>query len=132
MWNICAFHSTRSASPSPGFSIVHTPTPAASATSWMRRASACARSRSAMLLGLVQRHAGQGDDAALRVTLGDTPRQQMAVAAVGVQVACLDIDHALAGHRLLGGAQHARQVVGMHQRTHLVQAQALGARLAGR
>ena len=128
MRNIWAFHSTRSASPSPGFSIVHTPTPAASATSWMRRASACARSRSAMLRGLVQRHAGQCDHPALRVTLGHAPRQQVPVAAVAVQIARLDVDHAGAGDGLLGGTHHGGQVIGMHQRSHLVQAQALGTR----
>ena len=78
-----------------------------------------------LALGEVQRHAQEGDGAARGgVPLHHAPQQLRAPAAVGVAVARFDIDRLAALQRLLGRLEHPRQIVGVHHRAHLVQAQA--------
>ena len=80
------------------------------------------------LLGHVERHAHELERLAVRVAAQHASRQHVAPAPVRAAVACFHVDRAVGLERGVCRSQHARQVVGVDERAHFAESQALGTR----
>ena len=102
------------------------PTPAARDAASSLRASSSAWRRCSTRLVVSSETPTNAIASPARVALDDAARQQVAPAAVGAPVARLQVDRLVRRQHLLDRRGDERKIVGMDQRSHLVDRQAFG------